>query len=118
MNILITLVIALICLVILCMVHIVNCHNNIKKHTTKISHLYTKTNDLGYEIWGLKYPPKYKIGDEVYLYSSKKSTLVIRDIKLNLPKYAEDCLYWTYLLDNKDAKYKPIWYDERVIIMK
>jgi len=100
------------------MVYIVNCHNNIKKHTTKISHLYTKTNDLGYEIWGLKYPPKYKIGDEVYLYSSKESALVIRDIKLNLPKHAEDCLYWTYLLDNKDAKYKPIWYDERVIIMK
>lgn len=112
MNLLITIVIVLICLVILCMIYIVNCHNNTKKQGERISYILEELDKLGTTIWCIQHPPKYKIGDKVKFYKGYHSdqrnmTYTIRDII-----HDNSEMRWKYLLDDNQPKYAPRWYSE------
>jgi len=110
MNLLITIVIVLICLVILCMIYIVNCHNNTKKQGKRISYILKELDKLGTTIWCIQHPPKYKIGDKVKFYDQSSMTYTIRDII-----HDNSEMRWKYLLDDNQPKYAPKWYLETSI---
>lgn len=115
MNVLITIIIS-ISLFTICMLYIVNLNNTNKKQEKKILYIYGELNNFRNEIWGLKHPPKYKIGDKVKFNSTQKNSLLVRGIRLHCNMlYPEDFYQWEYQLDDGNPKYEPKWYNESSI---